>query len=407
MALSFRESLEVGFTDFFQHKLRSFITILGIILGTMSIIVVLSIVSGMKETTLQWMQERGGLNKITIMNNWDYTSPKGLKGVFTLKEVRTLQRLLPSVKYFNPTVNSYDYLSLGSKTFASSLMGVMSDYQYVEEWYPVEGRFINLYDVDNAADVIVIGTTIRKELFGSASPIGKYVTFSGKRLMVVGVMKRRYMKGNDSFHENAIDYMNEFSMVPISTAIHKLSVGDFIYEVGLKAEDPKQTASMVKEANAVVLNMREGEPVFRVESAESQLKKMEKSSLIFQLIFIFISTISLFVGGIVIMNIMLATVHERTREIGIRITVGARRIDILLQFLVQTILTTTVGGLFGVIVGLSILKFVGKYLNITMGTNLSMIFLALAVSAGVGFIFGLIPAIKASKMDPVQALRYE
>jgi putative ABC transport system permease protein len=153
--------------------------------------------------------------------------------------------------------------------------------------------------------------------------------------------------------------------------------------------------------------MRRNEPVFTIESAQETAKEMEKNSAQFQIIFFFISTISLLVGGIVIANIMLASVQERTREIGIRLAVGARKRDIFMQFLVQTVLVTTIGGIVGVVTGLSLLDVVSGYLGFDLIAGIEMIITAVAVSAGVGFIAGIVPAVIASKLNPVEALRYE
>jgi putative ABC transport system permease protein len=153
--------------------------------------------------------------------------------------------------------------------------------------------------------------------------------------------------------------------------------------------------------------MRQGEPVFRIESAQERADEIQGDTETFRMIFFLISMISLLVGGIVIMNIMMATIQERTREIGIRITVGARRRDIFTQFLVQTVLVTSLGGVLGVVLGVSILDIVGGYLGMELTAGLDMVLIAIGVSAGVGLIFGISPAIKASKLDPVEALRYE
>jgi putative ABC transport system permease protein len=155
------------------------------------------------------------------------------------------------------------------------------------------------------------------------------------------------------------------------------------------------------------LNLRHGEPVFEIESAQESAEEIKENSKIFYFIFFMISAISLLVGGIVISNIMLATIQERTREIGIRIAVGARRRDIFIQFLVQTVLITTIGGIVGIITGLSILNLVEGFLKFELVAAPAIVFVALLVSAGVGFLAGIIPAIMASRLNPVEALRYE
>ena len=221
-------------------------------------------------------------------------------------------------------------------------------------------------------------------------------------------MKHRYMKSSGNIgRENALGYLNRRSFAPLSTMIHKGTGEDKISSFTVKAQDAESAPELRKKLEAIILNLRHREPVFRVESAQEEAEEMAKHQKTFKAIFFIISAISLLVGGIVIANIMLASVQERTREIGIRLAVGARRRDIFLQFLVQTVLVTTIGGILGIVVGLSILDIVSKYLDIKLIAGIGMIFVALIVSAGVGFLSGIIPAIVASKLNPVKALRYE
>ena len=406
MAISLKESVIVGFSDFWSRKIRSFVTIIGIILGTMSIIVVLSLVKGINKKTLDWMMERGGMSKITIRRNWEYNKETSQKSYFTFKEYNFIRSLLPEAENFNPQIRKHFRISSGSEKFRGRVSGVIPDFTKVEEWTTSEGRFISEFDVNQSNDVIVIGTQVREELFGNKNPIGKFITVHNRRLQVIGIMEYKFLPGN-FMYDNALGYMNRRSFIPISTMIHKVTNDDVIQNLSLKAVSPEHAPELRSKIEAIVLNLRHGEPVFRIESAQENAEDMAQEQATFRMIFFLISTISLLVGGIVIMNIMLASVQERTREIGIRIAVGARRRDIFLQFLVQTVLVTTIGGIFGIISGLLILDIVGKYLEFELIAGFQMVVVALIVSAGVGLIFGISPAIKASKLNPVEALRYE
>ncbi|HPM02819.1 MAG TPA: FtsX-like permease family protein, partial [Candidatus Cloacimonadota bacterium] len=174
-----------------------------------------------------------------------------------------------------------------------------------------------------------------------------------------------------------------------------------------KAKSPEEAIVLKEKLEDIIFNLRRGQAIFNVESAQEEAEKMQESAAMFKIIFFFISSISLLVGGIVIMNIMLASVQERTREIGIRLAVGARRFDIFLQFLIQSVVITFIGGVIGVITGVSIVKYVGKFLNVSTMVDMSMIYIALLVSVGVGLIFGIFPSLRASNLNPVDALRYE
>ena len=408
MAISLSESIKLGFLDFLSRKLRSMITIIGIVLGTMSIIVILSIVKGMNEETLRWMNERGGLRKMTVRRDWQYSNPLKLRTYFTLREFYFIKENIPEVEAFNASVTRGSSIAHGANNTFTRFIGTFEDFQVIEEWTVSEGRFFNQFDVRESNDVIVLGSTVKNELFGARNPIGQYVTVRGKRLKVIGVMRHRQMEGNIGFMgDNPLEYLNRSTFVPISTLINKIQADDVIDEISIKTFDEKQPYIVKPILEDLILNLRRGHPVFQINSAIEEAEKSKENSKMFQIIFFFISLISLLVGGIVIMNIMLATIQERTREIGIRLAVGARQVDILIQFLVQTVVITFVGGVFGVGIAMLILDKVGEFLKISTKLDVSMIFVALTVSVFVGLFFGIYPAVKASKLDPVQALRYE
>ena len=408
MAISLKENITVGFSDFWSRKVRSVITVMGIVLGTMSIIVVLALVKGINNQTLKWMMERGGLSKITVSRNWQYDNPGHVKDYFTWKELKLIRSLIPEAKYFNPQQRHWVRHSYEDKDYRTSIRGVLPDFSKIEEWDVQEGRFISTFDIEQSNDVIVIGTKVKEELFGNKKAIGEVITVNDRRLKVVGVMAFRYMKNSGAVgNDNAFSYLNRRTFVPLTTMIHKGSGRDNISSFTLKAQDAERAPALREKLSNIILNLRRGLPVFEVESAKEEAEEMAKNQEVFQMIFYIISVISLLVGAIVIANIMLATIQERTREIGIRLTVGARRRDIFIQFLVQTILVTTIGGILGIVVGLSLLDIVSNFLGIELIAGIAMIFVALMVSAGVGFVSGIIPAIIASKLDPVEALRYE
>ncbi|HPW38450.1 MAG TPA: ABC transporter permease [Candidatus Syntrophosphaera sp.] len=409
MAISLAESLSLGLADILSRKVRSIVTIIGIILGVMSIMVVLAIVNGMNKTTLDWMGQRGGLNKVEVRQNWDWDLSRGGEPTFSLREIQQIRELLPPVEAFNPQTQLQPQEMLyGELGYVVSMLGVFPDMEKVEDWQVAKGRFINLLDIDNHNNVVVLGSTTAKELFSSRDPLGQYVGFAGQKLLVVGVMEEKYMKaqgGGSAFTDNALEYMNQRAFVPLSTLLSKIDPNQKVNSLSLQAASPEAAKELRKKVEDVVLNIKQGKKVFEVSAAQEQMDQMKQSSMIFSAIFVLIAVISLLVGGIVIMNITLASVKERTREIGVRIAVGARRRDIFAQFMVQTILITALGGVLGIILGFSILKAVGSYLDLQVIASVQMIWVALLVSVGVGLIFGISPAMRASKLDPVEALR--
>ncbi len=378
----------------------------------MSIMVVLAIVNGMNKSTLAWMQERGGVNKIQVRRNWGWDYRKGGKMFFTLDEIKLVRDLIPEVLAFNATLRTYQMpVKKGAVTFTGEVLGVMPDMRIVDEWDVSSGRFINRLDIDLNNNVVVLGSTVAKELFASKNPLGEHVNVRGQQLMVIGVMDTKYFEnqgGGRAFGgENAMEYLNRRSFVPISTMMHKISPHQVIESFEVKTFNADQSKTLRPQLENIVLNLRQGKEIFSVDSAEEQLAQMKQNSIMFTAIFVMIAVISLLVGGIVIMNIMLASVKERTREIGVRLAIGARRFDIFIQFLVQTILITSIGGILGIALGYSILGLVSNYLGISVLASAQMIWVALLVSIGVGLLFGIMPAVRASNLDPVIALREE
>lgn len=409
MAISIAESIHIGLTDILTRKVRSIVTIVGIILGVMSIMVVLAIVNGMSKSTLSWMQERGGTNKVEVHRNWQWDFRKGGKDYFTLNEIEYIQSLFPEVKAFSPTVRENQIeIKVEDIVYNSDVYGVMPDMVISDEWTTSQGRFINDLDVNESSNIAILGSTVATELFASQNPLGRYISIGGQKLMVVGIMTEKYLKpqgGEQAFSENSLEYMNNRVFVPLSTMLHKISPSQNIGSFEIKTFSPEQAKTISTKLESVVLNLRQGKEIFSVTSMEEQIAAMKQNSMIFTAIFVMIAVISLLVGGIVIMNIMLASIKERTREIGVRLAIGARRMDIFLQFLVQTLLITAMGGILGIIIGFSILDMVGNYLQIAVLASVQMIWISLAVSVGVGLIFGIAPAVRASNLDPVIALR--
>ncbi len=410
MAISLTESVQIGVNDIMTRKVRSLITIFGIVLGVMCIMVVLAIINGMNKSTLTWMQERGGTNKVEVQRNWDYDFRQGGYAALTLAEINQIRGELPEALAIGPTIASWNTtLQYKGFSYTDQVIGVLPDHQQMESWYPEKGRFFNEIDLRENANVIVLGRSVARDLFKNEDPLGRSVMLKDQMMTVIGIMKEKVWEnpGGGAFGGNALEYMNRQSFVPLSTMMNKIDAGSLIRSIQILAKSPEDALAIQKKLGPILLRIKNGRPVFRVSSAQETMQQMEQNSKIFSMIFIMIGTISLLVGGIVIMNIMLASIKERTREIGVRLAIGARRTDIFVQFMVQTVLITGLGGVFGIILGYSILDLVSGYLGMPMLAGAQMILVSLLVSVGVGLIFGIAPAVKASNLDPVIALRDE
>jgi putative ABC transport system permease protein len=409
MAISLTESVHIGINDILSRKVRSVVTIIGIILGVMCIMVVLAIISGMNESTMSWMEQRGGTSKVEVERNWNYDFRQGGYAALTLAELRQIRDQIPEAVAINPSVTLLNAnLQYRGYTYSGHIYGVLPEQQIVENWYPNQGRFFGELDIRQNSNVIVLGSTAARELFGQRDPIGKSLMINSHIFRVIGIMEPKLWENpGGGFGGNALEHMNRQSYIPLSTMMNKLNAGSLIHEMQVIASSPQAALELQAKLTGILLRLKHGRPVFRVSSAQEMMQQMEQNSQIFSMIFVMIGMISLLVGGIVIMNIMLASIKERTREIGVRLAIGARRTDIFVQFMVQTVLITGLGGVFGIILGYLILDLVSGYLQMPMLAEPQMILVALLVSVGVGLIFGITPAVKASNLDPVIALREE
>ncbi|HCX60372.1 MAG TPA: hypothetical protein DG355_06885, partial [Candidatus Cloacimonas sp.] len=331
MAISLSESLHIGFSDIMTRKVRSAVTILGIVLGVMCIMVVLAILSGMNATTLSWMEESGGINKIEVGRNWDYDFSKGGYASLDMYEVNRIRELIPEAKAMNPTLHIWDaQLSNKGTTYDGPCLGVMPDFQIAENWQIGRGRFINLLDLRESSNVIVLGSSVARDLFAGKDPMGQNVSLNGVVFQVIGIMEEKVWmnEAGSMWSGNAMEYLNQRSFIPISVAMNKFGGDKKVDGIQVIAHNPTQALALQQKLKGILLNIKRGKEVFRVSSAQEDMMQMEQNAKIFSMIFVMISVISLLVGGIVIMNIMLASIKERTREIGVRIAVGARRFDI-------------------------------------------------------------------------------
>jgi putative ABC transport system permease protein len=369
--------------------------------------VVLAIIKEMNRSTLEWMSNRGGLYKIEIHFNWSNSKADWSQANFTFNELKLIRSLIPEAAAFTPIISDREAgISKEDLYYKTNVSGVYPDMPIIEEWKVAKGRFINYYDLDNYNNVIVLGSLVATELFGNKNPIGSTVTFGGQVFTVIGIMETKTWKkpGAQDFG-NFLDYMNKRAYIPLTTMLKKITPDSKVQGINVRAVSPEAALQLKTKLEGILLNLKQGKRLFEVSSAKEMMDEMKKNSKIFTGIFILIAVVSLLVGGIVIMNIMLASVQERTREIGVRLAIGARRLDIFLQFMVQTILITSLGGVIGIILGYAVLGAIGRYLSMNLAASLQMIFAALLVSVGVGLVFGIMPAVRASNLNPVNALR--
>ncbi len=405
--MSFWESLRVALVALRANKLRSLLTMLGVIIGVGSVIIMISIVQGARQKVISDFRSDGA-NVV-----FAFYSPKGEDrkgGTFEgmrMADSEALERRATLVRSVSPRVQDAVKATRGTKSFSASVEGVTPAYIEVESITVEQGRFIEQADVDSWAKVGIIGDKVRTALFGKEDPMGQTIVVqsNGFRvpLTVIGVLKR---KGSEGFGTSP----DEQIILPLSTVQKRFSGNQNISGISARALTDTGAEAAADQIFAI-LKQRYPDHAkdFIVDTQAGLISRLDSVLLIFQLILGGVGGLSLLVGGIGIMNIMLVSVTERTREIGIRKAVGAKQGDILLQFITESMTVSGVGGLMGVAFGYLTSKAIGAVAGEKLPTFVPLwaALLGFGFAVGVGMFFGIYPAFRAAKLDPINALRYE
>ena len=405
------ENIKIAFQSLFLNKLRSFLTMLGIIIGVGSVVAMLSIGVGAQQSVIQSVQNIGSNLIIITPGNPERENYMGAQMAFgtqqaelTIDDVRAIEReatLIIKVApvIFNSSTTSYLNKNTQSTVFASTENG--------REIYNMKigkGRFYSRSDVSNALNVAVIGQTVVKSLFGKTDPIGKIIKLDGKNFKVIGTLES---KGTDTFGNDQDDFVS----VPVTTAQSKLYGLDSYNMILAQSVSEKDIDAATKEIKSILRRHRDirfGEKEdFSVQNQTQLLDVVTIITDIFTAVIAGIASISLLVGGIGIMNIMLVSVTERTREIGIRKAIGAKNRDILIQFLVESIVLSITGGIFGILFAVSVSAILSRFTALETSITVLPIIIALSFSTVIGLFFGIFPAMRAARLNPIDALRYE
>ena len=408
--MDFLQTLKIALRALRTNKMRSFLTMLGIIIGIAAVIAMMAVGSGARHVISQQIASIGS-NIILVLPG--STTSGGLRtgsgGAQTLviDDARAIMHECPSVEYAAPTTRSTALVVYGNMNWSTVAMGTTPELFIIREWGVVSGRGIEQQDVDGALKVCVIGQTVAESLFGSSDPVDKIIRIKKIPFTVIGVLDKKGQSPQGTDQDDVI-------FVPIRTAQRNLvrsSTPGTVGAILVKARSEGQLGSAEEEIKAL-LNQRhritgDKEPDYSTRNLSEILAIAEQSSKAMSLLLGAVASISLLVGGIGIMNIMLVSVTERTREIGIRMAIGARKNDILLQFLIEAILLTMIGGVTGILLGSAGAAIVSHLLSWPTLISVQSITLAFLFSAFVGIFFGFYPARKAAMLNPIDALRYE
>ncbi|HOX59890.1 MAG TPA: ABC transporter permease [Candidatus Paceibacterota bacterium] len=422
-----RRTLRLAVKNLWLHRLRSLLTVLGIVFGVCSVIAMLAIGEGASFEAQEQIKNLGSQNvilhsikppeeqKVSDKGSESYVLQYGL----TYIDARSIKSTIPGVEVLVPSRIMRDYVWNISRRVDCDIVGTVPWYPELRNHHVASGRFFTDADMGASANVCVLGAGMAETLFSLDSPLGRDVRVGGGYYRVIGVMEPRGKGLKTELAQSGAKAATHEMFIPLETAktrygevLLKMRSGSFeaerveLHEVTVKVASRDQVLS-VAEAVTAVLKHHHKKKDYEVVVPLELLKRAERTKQIFNIVLGSIAAISLLVGGIGIMNIMLATVTERTREIGIRRAMGAKRRDIVAQFLVEAVMLSGAGGLFGVVLGIAIPLLVTWFAAMKTIITFWSPLLAFSISGLVGVVFGLYPALRAAKMDPVEALRHE
>ena len=402
----YKESFLMAWASLIANKMRSILTMLGIIIGVAAVIALVSIGNGVKQDIQNSISSLGS-NLLMVMPGAPRTpGVRPSQGSMKSLKVSDYQAIskLDGVKAASPyTANSYVTI-YQSKNWTTTVSGVSSNFQDVNNWTMAEGRFISSKNVENRERVAVVGQTVVKNLFAGEDPVGKEIRVKNIPFRVIGVLNS---KGSGTMGNDQDDTI----FIPYTTAMERVEGVDYLRMVYVVASDDNgidRLQSDIENLLRVRHSIKDTNlDDFNIQNMKSIMETMEQTTGTLTLFLGAVAAISLVVGGIGIMNIMLVSVTERTREIGIRKALGATYFVIVTQFLIEAVVISLMGGLIGIALGIGASKLIGLASGMSTVISVPTIVLSFAFSMAIGLVFGIYPARKAAKLNPIDALHYE
>jgi len=399
-------TLKIAFKNLVKNKMRSILTSLGIIIGVGSVVVMVAIGTGSQEKIKKQIASLG-TNLIIVtqkMNRVRGVATSGVDNRLTLSDASLIKEMSPSVQWVSPFVETGSQVISKGNNWNTTIYGVSPDFINIRNWQIEDGAFFTEQDAKVKKKIAVLGKTVSEELFPDGNPVGQTIRIGNVPFKVIGVLKE---KGENSFGRDQDDLI----MAPDATVMSRLAGARFIRMIYASAytENSMQTAE-----DEIKLAMREAHDLtgnedddFNIGTQDEITEAATSTAVTLTLLLGAIAGVSLLVGGIGIMNIMLVSVTERTREIGIRMSVGAKSKDILTQFLIEALVLSVLGGLIGILLSFIVTFILNSFTSISAVINWNIIFLSFIFSGSVGVFFGFYPAKKAANLNPIDALRYE
>ncbi len=402
----FLEHFHQAFSSLYSNKVRAALSMLGILIGVGAVIAMLALGAGAKQSVESQLASLGS-NLLVLRpgagRSLGVSLGSGSVSRLTLEDAKEIKNSLSSVQRVSPSVSGRGQVVYQDKNWNTQISGVTADYPDMRAAVPVMGRFFTDEEDQMRARVAVIGKTIVRELFGNENPVGEYIKINKVPFQVIGVLPE---KGANTWRDQ-----DDLIVIPLTTAMRRLLGKDYVDSIDIEGADAAQLSDAQKDVLELI-NRRHRvassqQDNFEVRNMADIQAALSETSKTLSWLLASIATISLIVGGIGIMNIMLVSVTERTREIGLRKAIGAKRRDILMQFLIEAMVVSVTGGLIGISLGWSVTFLMSKFAGWAAFVSIQSVLLAFIFSATIGIVFGLWPARKASHLNPIEALRYE
>ncbi|QZY54263.1 ABC transporter permease [Crassaminicella profunda] len=401
------ESIKVAISAIWVNKMRSLLTMLGIIIGISSVIAVVALGQG-SQAAIDQEFEQFGASRAFIRTNWRETLTQ--KDYFTHSDIEALKKTFgDKLDAMIQDLEESGKIKSKSDMIGVSLIGANENYDKIDKVNILKGRYLSESDVKAKRSIALIDKETAMDVFGRTNVLGENIMVDMGYTKASFVIAGLYEKPKSTLQNLGGGEQTPNIFVPVTTLEKIMGMGDHLWGIQVSMKKGVNVQSTIDQM-VKLLERRHGnagENKYRSYTAEGEMQSLNKVTEVVTAVISAIAAISLLVGGIGVMNIMLVSVTERTREIGIRKAIGAKRKDILLQFLVESVIVSGIGGIIGTIIGIGVSFIIASFIKIPPSVSISTIAIAWVFSAGVGIFFGIYPANKASKLDPIEALRYE